>query len=143
MKYGDGLIPQQQLLRRSERLRRGVRGTQGIVMHGSNITKTRHQYSFTLGTKQPPAPLRRSRKKLQYSKRLQKRKEVFSAYSIAEMNWEVPSVEEFLSSPIAKFIGFSMTILGYEGTVKDLVCTWVHPLMLQAIAVASKEDNPN
>ncbi|KAL7460732.1 hypothetical protein ACHAXS_001176 [Conticribra weissflogii] len=58
------------------------------------------------------------------------------------MEWEVPTVEALLQSPIAQFIGFSMLKIGYTGSVDDLVCTWIHPLMLQAKALASKEDNP-
>ena len=58
------------------------------------------------------------------------------------MDWEVPTVEALLRSPISKFIGLSMAKIGYTGSLEDLVCTWIHPLMLQAKAAALKEDNP-
>ena len=68
--------------------------------------------------------------------------EEYSVFSLASMEWEVPTVESLLQSPIARFIGFSMTQIGYTGSMNYLICTWVHPLMLQAKAEASKEDNP-
>ena len=52
-------------------------------------------------------------------------------------------MEALLRSPIARFIGFSASKIGYKGTVDDLVCNWIHPIMLQAKAAGSKEDNPN
>lgn len=59
------------------------------------------------------------------------------------MEWEVPTVAALLQNPIAKFIKFAASHVGYDGTIDRLVCEWIHPLMLQAKAAASKEDNLN
>ena len=53
------------------------------------------------------------------------------------------SVEDILASPLAKFIHLAANNCRYEGTVKELVSTWVHPLFLKAKAEAYKLDNPN
>ena len=52
-------------------------------------------------------------------------------------------VDTILNSPLAKFIHLAANDCGYKGTVKELVCNWVHPLFLKAKAAASKQDNPN
>ena len=59
------------------------------------------------------------------------------------MSTEVPTVEELLESPLAKFIHLAANECGYNGTRYELICNWVHPLFLKARSAASKEDNPN
>ena len=59
------------------------------------------------------------------------------------MVMDVPTVDELLASPLAKFIHLAANDCGYNGTVRELICDWVHPLFLKAQAEASKEDNPN
>ena len=58
------------------------------------------------------------------------------------MPMDVPTVEQLLASPLAKFIHLASNDCGYNGSVKELICGWVHPLFLKAKAAASSEDNP-
>ncbi|KAL7448122.1 hypothetical protein ACHAXS_000127, partial [Conticribra weissflogii] len=130
---------------RSCRLRQGDyrQGLRGLERHGGFTTEQRHQYSLTLGPKQPPTPTRKSRRRRQYAKRPQQRKDEHTAYTLSTLEWNVPTVESLLRSPLARFIGFSASKIGYAGTLDNLMCSWIHPLMLQAKAATSKEDNPN
>ena len=61
--------------------------------------------------------------------------------SMNSMSLDVPSEEELMKSPLAKFITFSANDCGQSGSAKDLIVNWVHPLFLKAKASASKEDN--
>jgi len=102
----------------------------------------RKQYALSLGTKSvPPAASRLSRKKLKYRQRLAQRKEM-GDMMLNIMPMDVPTVEELLASPLAKFIHLASNDCGYNGSVKELICDWVHPLFLKAKAAASSEDNP-
>ena len=42
---------------------------------------------------------------------------------------DVPSVEELMKRPLAKFITFFANDYGYSGSAKDLIVNWVHPLI--------------
>ena len=42
------------------------------------------------------------------------------------------TVDTLLNNPLAKFIHLAANDCGYKGTVKELVCNWVHPLFLKA-----------
>ncbi|KAL7460298.1 hypothetical protein ACHAXS_001818, partial [Conticribra weissflogii] len=135
-------------LRRSRRLRReynrNTRGLQDGIRDGQYYA-SKERFCVSRGPKQPPpAFIRyRSRKRKQYAARLERRKLEHTAFTLGALDWEVPSVEALLRSSIAKFITFAATEVGYSGTVENLVCEWIHPMMLQAKAAASKEDNPN
>ena len=56
---------------------------------------------------------------------------------------EVPSVEALMACPLSKYIRFSASNCGYQGSCYKLIANWVHPLFLKAKSEASKEDNPN
>ena len=56
---------------------------------------------------------------------------------------DMPDIESVMASPLAKFITFAANDCGYNGSAKDLMVNWIHPLFLQAKTAASKEDNPN
>ena len=100
------------------------------------------QFACMLGPKQPPACVRKPRKKRQYQQQLQKTKHEQTAYSLAMMEWEFPSIAVLLQSPITQFIKLGTNHAGINQTIENLVCEWIHPLMIQAKAAASKEDNP-
>ena len=53
------------------------------------------------------------------------------------------TVESLMNSSLAPFIELAANDCGYRGSLKDLICNWVHPLFLKAKAAASSEDNPN
>ena len=61
----------------------------------------------------------------------------------APIDLEVPTVQDLLNSPLAKFVNVAASDCGYTGSAKDLIVNWIHPLFLQARSAASKEDNPN
>ena len=48
-----------------------------------------------------------------------------------------------MESPLDIFITLAVNDCGYEGTTKELVVNWVHPIFLKAHIESSKEDNPN
>ena len=60
---------------------------------------------------------------------------------MSSMSFDVPSVEELMKSPLDKCITFSANDCCYNGSAKDLIMNWVHPIFLKAKVVASKEDN--
>ena len=62
---------------------------------------------------------------------------------LMQMELEVPTVEELMASPLAKFIHLAVNNTNYSGSTKDLIANHVHPLFLKAKAQASSEDNPN
>ncbi len=41
---------------------------------------------------------------------------------------ELPSIEDVIQSPLAKFIHFAANACGYNGTARELMVNWVHPL---------------
>ena len=59
------------------------------------------------------------------------------------MAFDVPLVEELMKSSMVKFITFLTNDCDNSRSIKDLIVNQVHPLLLQAKAAASKEDNPN
>ncbi len=54
-----------------------------------------------------------------------------------------PTIEDFLASPLSKFITFAANDCGYSGYFTEIFVTVVHPFFLKAKSEASKEDNPN
>ena len=56
---------------------------------------------------------------------------------------DVPSLEELMKSPLAKFITLSASNCGYSGSAKDLIADFIHSLFLKANTSPSKKDNPN
>ena len=57
--------------------------------------------------------------------------------------YSIPTIAELLDSPISNFITLAANDRGYEGTTKDIIISYVHPLFLKAKAAASQVDNPN
>ena len=66
-----------------------------------------------------------------------------TAAEIPPSDSAAPSIEDILRSPLGKFIKFAAQENEYDGTTRDLIVKWVHPLFLKAKSAASKEDNPN
>ena len=58
-----------------------------------------------------------------------------------DVAFNVPSIEEFMKSPLAKLITFSANDYGYNGNTKNLIVKWVHPIFLKAMTTVSKEAN--
>ena len=56
---------------------------------------------------------------------------------------DVPGVEKLMDSPLSHFIMFAANSCGYSRTTKELIVSWVHPLLLKTKAKASKADSPN
>jgi hypothetical protein len=54
----------------------------------------------------------------------------------------LPSIADLINSPLSKYITLAANDCGYDGTAKDLIVQYVHPLFLRAHSAASKEDNP-
>ena len=60
--------------------------------------------------------------------------------SFAEISEELPTVSDFVASPLAKFVTIAAQDSGYTGRTEDLFMTEVHPLFLQAKAATNKAD---
>jgi hypothetical protein len=55
----------------------------------------------------------------------------------------IPTVADFLASPLAKNITLATNDCGYSDKAKELIVTYVYPLFLKAHSSASKADNPS
>ena len=55
----------------------------------------------------------------------------------------IPTISELLDSPISNFITLDANYCGCEGTTKDLIVNYLHPLFLKSKEAASQDDNPN
>ena len=118
------------------------------VAQRSYLTKSEYRrffahYAVTLGKQTvPPRVARLSAKKQQYRQRMAAMIE--SADNLLmQMELEVPTVEDLMASPLAKFIHLAVNNTNYSGSTKELIANYVHPLFLKAKAQASSEDNPN
>ena len=56
---------------------------------------------------------------------------------------KITTFADLMESTLDRFITLDTNDCDYEGTTKDLIVKWVHPLLLKAHSEASKEDNPN
>jgi hypothetical protein len=54
----------------------------------------------------------------------------------------LPSISDFINSPLSKYITLAANDCGYDGLAEELIVQYVHPLFLRAHSAASKEDNP-
>jgi len=100
-------------------------------------------FAATLGPHTvPPRAARLSAKKQKYRQRMAAMIES-SDNLLMQMELKVPSVEELMASPLAKFIHLAVDNTKYSGSTKELIANYVHPLFLKAKAQASSEDNPN
>ena len=66
-------------------------------------------------------------------------------YDLNKMSLEhkITTIDDFMESPLDIFITLAVNSCGYEGTTKELILNWVHPLFLKDHNEASKEDNTN
>ena len=55
---------------------------------------------------------------------------------------KILTVADLMENFLARFINLAVNDCGYEGTVKEFIVNWVHPLFLKARAEDSNEDNP-
>lgn len=104
-------------------------------------------YVLLQGSKQQPANaynLSKKRQRLNYKQfKRQMREDGDRLLNKVCKENDLPTVEDILNSPLSKFITLAANDCGYEGSTKELIVNWVHPLFLKAKAEASKEDNPN
>ena len=107
-------------------------------------------YCASLCAEKPPRACRLSRKKRKYRQRMAFRRiegdrilECDNLNSAFMKEGETLTVDGLLNSPLAPFIELAANDCGYTGSVKELICNWVHPLFLKAKSAANKEDNPN
>ena len=84
------------------------------------LTKTQKtQFYVSLCAKQPPAACRLSRKKLKYRKRKARlREEGDRMLNFIDNEKEIPTVEDLLNSPLARFIKLAANDCGYGGTIQ-------------------------
>ena len=114
----------------------------------SHLSKSEYRnlyryYQVTLSPNRvPPRVAKLSAKKLKYKQRIADRIESADR-TLMEMDMNVPTVEELMSSPLAKYIHLAVNNTNYSGSTKDLIANYVHPLFLKAKALASAEDNTN
>eukprot|EP01082_Thalassiosira_pseudonana_P009463 g8665.t1 g8665 contig3:647373-650417(+) len=123
-------------------------GDHRIWTRSGGQLQRRTQYACTFGSKQVPPVAQRqhvSRKRLKYRQRMNARRETGDQLlmATAPIDLEVPTVQDLLNSPLAKFVTLAASECGYTGNAKDLIVNWIHPLFLQARSAASKEDYPN
>ena len=59
------------------------------------------------------------------------------------LDHKIPTVSDLIETPLGVFITLAINDCDCEGTTKELISNWVHPLFLKARAEAVKEDNPN
>jgi len=113
----------------------------------SHLSKSEYRhlyrhYQVTLSPHRvPPRVAKLSAKKLKYKQRIADRIESADRM-LMEMDMNVPTVEELMSSPLAKCIHLASNNTNYSGSTKELIANYVHPLFLKAKALASAEDNP-
>ena len=141
------------------------------VAEASMSRRDRKQYYVSLCADPPPKVLnvRQSRKRMKYRQRMayKRRKgdemlntkyftkadaalrgstsvdHMFNAGQTGQLDGNDISVETLMNSSLAPFIELAANDCGYKGSLKDLICNWVHPLFLKAKSAASSEDNPN
>jgi hypothetical protein len=63
--------------------------------------------------------------------------------SMLSMTDGIPTVDELMDSPLAKYITLAANDCRYSGTAEELIVNYVHPLFLKAHSAASKLDNPS
>ena len=94
----------------------------------------------------PPMPQRMSKKqqRLNYKQYCMsyRRLDDMALMSLT-LDKSIPTMADLMSSPLAKYITPAANDCGYDGTVEELIVTYVHPLFLKAHSAASKADNPS
>ena len=53
------------------------------------------------------------------------------------------TMNHIMNNLLGPLIEFAANDCSYEGSVKEIICNWIHPLFLKAKLATSKEDNPN
>ena len=86
-----------------------------------------------------------SPKRLKFKQRLARmqRKGDELLHADDQLSGEGITAADILKSPLSKFIHLAANECGYNGTIEELVCTWIHPMFLKARSEASQLDNPN
>jgi hypothetical protein len=64
------------------------------------------------------------------------------ALQLVSIEDNLPSISDLINSPLSKYITLAENDCGYDGTAKELIVSYVHPLFLPAHSAASKLDNP-
>ena len=104
-------------------------------------------YALTCGRHQQPVHTKQTNIKHQKLKYKQWKCKLCEGgyYALNNMILEhkISTIADLMESPLARVINLALNYCDCEGTTKDLVFNWVHPLFLKAHAEASKEDNPN
>ncbi len=55
----------------------------------------------------------------------------------------IPTVDDLMASPLARYITLAAKDCGYSGTAEELIVSYVYPLFFKALSAASKADNPS
>ena len=65
--------------------------------------------------------------------------------SLNNMNneYNCPTSDDILYSPITKFITLSANTCVYSGTTEDMIVNYVHPFFINSKKETSREDNNN
>lgn len=102
----------------------------------SHLSKSEYRhlyrhYQVTLSPHRvPPRVAKLSAKKLKYKQRIADRIESADRM-LMEMDMNVPTVEELMSCPLAKYIHLASNNTNYSGSTKELIANYVHPLFHQ------------
>ena len=72
-----------------------------------------------------------------------KERELECEQHFTKISEELPTVSDFMASPLAKFVTLAAQDSGHTGRTEDLFMTHVQPLFLQARAKANKADTPS
>ena len=104
-------------------------------------------YALTCGHHQQPVyskQISKKSQKLNYKQRKGRICEgVDAALNKISFEHKNSTVADLMESPYTRFITLAANYCGYEGTTKELIVNWVHPLFLKDNAEASKEDKAN
>ena len=107
----------------------------------------RDMFALTFGPHEIPPMAQKMSKKRQRLNYKQHRRSLRLSGDMALMSLTldktIPTVADLMSSPLAKYITLAANDCGYDGTVEELIVTYVHPLFLKAHSAASKADNPS
>jgi len=114
---------------------------------GTMVQLERRKHAVSLCAEMPPKAYQLSErlapKKFKQRLSRMQRKGDELLHGDTQLSGDDVTAADILKSPLSKFIHLAANECGYEGTVQELVCNWVHPLFLKARSEASQQDNPN
>jgi hypothetical protein len=103
-------------------------------------------FALTFGARQilPDAQTMSKKKKRLKYKQYQRSLQSSGDWVLQLMSIEdsLPSISDLINSLLSKYITLAANDCGYDGTVEELIVSYVHPLFLRAHSAASKLDNP-